>query len=116
MMEDQKVFMVINNNTGECLDMIFGDDSMKKLAQATKEFIEKANDNDWVKYEVVELPLEGAIHKGKLNIITTIRMNNIPCRAIANSFYNLIEIIEDYMTREDEYKRYTYKAEFIKIN
>lgn len=112
-MEDQKVFIITNDN-GRYEDIIIGDESRRQTALATKDYIEKRNDSEWTKYRIVELPLEGKIHKDRVNIITTIKLNNIPFRAIANNFYNVTEIVESYMNLENSYRHYTYHTEFIK--
>lgn len=113
-MGDQKVFIITNDN-GRYEDMIIGDENLRQVALSTKDYIEKRNDLEWTKYRVVELPLEGKIHNGNVNIITTIKLNNIPFRAIANNFYNVTEILESYMKLENSYRHYTYHTEFIKI-
>lgn len=112
---DEKIYIITDDN-GRYLDILIGDSGMRQVAESTKEFIEKKNDNDFIKYRIVELPLEGKIHKGHTNIITTIRLNNIPFRAICNNLYNLVEIIDNYMNSNNDYRKYTYHCEFIKIN
>lgn len=113
-MVDQKVFIITDDN-GRYEDVIIGDDSSRQTAICTKDYIEKRNDLEWTKYRVVELPLEGKIHNGSVNIITTIKLNNIPFRAMANNFYNIVEVIENYMGLEDDYKKFSYHTEFIKM-
>ena len=113
-MEHLKVFYITNDN-GQILDLIVGDDSKRQVAIATKQFIDEDDDNEWIKTRVIELPLEGIIHKGHVNILTTIKLNNIPCRAIANNFYNLVDIIEEYMNLENDYRKFSFQAEFIKL-
>ena len=113
-MEDLKIFYIIDDN-GEILDLIIGDDSKRQLVEATKQFVDEDNDNEWLKTRVVELPLEGKIHKRHINILTTIKLNNIPCRVIANNFYNLVEIVESYMELENDYRKFSFQAEFIKL-
>ena len=113
-MEHLKVFYITNDN-GEIFDLIIGDDSKRQVAIATKQFIDEDNDNEWLKTRVVELPLEGIIHKGHINILTTIKLNNIPCRVIANNFYNLVEIIEEYMNLENDYRKFTFSTDYIKF-
>ena len=113
-MEHLKVFYITNDN-GEIFDLIIGDDSKRQVAIATKQFVDEDNDNEWLKTRVVELPLEGIIHKGHVNILTTIKLNNIPCRAIVNNFYNLVETIESYMNLENDYRKFSFQAEFIKL-
>ena len=113
-MEDLKIFYITNDN-GEIFDLIIGDDSKRQVVIATKQFIDEDNDNEWLKTRIVEVPLEGEIHSGHINILTTIKLNNIPCRAIVNNFYNLVEIIEGYMNLEDDYRKFSFSSEFIKF-
>ena len=113
-MEDLKIFYITNDN-GEIFDLIIGDDSKRQVAIATKQFIDENNDNEWLKTRIVELDLEGKIHKGHINILTTIKLNNIPCRVIANNFYNLVEIIEEYMNLENDYRKFTFSTDYIKF-
>ena len=113
-MENLKVFYVTDDN-GEILDLIIGDDSKRQVAEATKQFVDEDNDNEWLKTRVVELPLEGIIHKGRVNIITTIKLNNIPCRVIANNFYNLVEIVESYMELENDWRKFTFSTDYIRL-
>ena len=114
-MEYNKVWLITDDN-GRYYDILVGDDNLKQTVLTTKYYIEKDNEIKWVKLRIVQLPLEGKIHRGHTNIITTIKLNNIPIRAIANNFYNLTEIVEGYMSIEDEYRKYNYHTEFIKIN
>ena len=113
-MDNLKVFYVTDDN-GEIFDLIIGDDSKRQVAEATKQFIDGDNDNEWLKTRIVELLLEGIIHKGHVNILTTIKLNNIPCRVIANNFYNLVEIVESYMNLENDYRKFTFSTDYIKF-
>lgn len=113
-MDNQRIYFITDDN-GRIVDCIIGDESKRELTKKTKEFIEKDTEREWIKHRIVELPLEGKIHNGHINIITTIKLNNIPFRAIANNFYNLIEIIESYMNLDDEYRKFSYYTNFIKL-
>lgn len=114
-MQDQKVFVITDDN-GVYYDFSVGDESKREEVKKTKQFIDECREESWLKTRIVELPIEGKIHKGHTNIITTIKLNNTPFRAIANSFHSLVEIVENYMDLESEYRKYTYYCEFIKIN
>lgn len=119
MVYELKAYYIVDDN-GRVEDLIIGQEDEKQMVLEIKDCIEKRNDSEWIKYRVIELPielpLEGIIHNGNINIITTIKLNNIPCRAILNNFYNLVEIVEGYMSLENDYRKFTYHTEFIKIN
>lgn len=113
-MEGLKAFYITSDN-GDIKDLIITtDDNGRQVALTTLNFIESRNDS-WLKHRVVELPVEGIIHKGHMNIVTTIRMNGIPIRCILNGFYSLIETIDNYMNINDDYKKYSYVTEYIKF-
>ena len=113
-MENKKIFYILDDN-GRIVDCIIGDESKKQVAISTKEFIEKNNYSEWIKYRIIDLPLEGSIHKDHVNIITTIKLNGQPCRAIANNFYNIIEIVESYLTLENDYRHFDFTCEFVRV-
>ena len=114
-MEDQKVFIITDDN-GVYYDFSVGEESIRGEVERTKELIDEGRAESWLNTKIVELPIEGKIHKGHTNIITTIKLNNVPFRAIANSVHSLVEIVENYMDLENEFRKYTYHCEFIKIN
>ena len=114
-MENLKVFYITYDNWKYYDDPIIGDSSKRQVAVATKQFIDEDNDNEWLKTRVVELPLEGIIHKGHINIITTIKLNTSPCRVIANNFYHLVEIIESYMELENDWRKFMLSTDYIKL-
>lgn len=111
-MENKKVFIISDDN-GRYKSVTIGGDEEKEIAEATLKFIEE--DNEWIKNRLIELQLEGEIHIGQVNLLTTIKLNNIPVRAIVNNA-DIVDIIEDYINIQDEYKKYDFYCEFIKIN
>lgn len=112
-MNELKAFYITDDN-GIIKDLIIGTKEDRQVALTTLDYIEKTNDS-WLKHRVVEMPAEGIIHKGHMNIVTTIKMNDIPIRCILNGFYSLIETIDEYMSIEDDYRRYSYISEYIKL-
>lgn len=112
-MKELKAFYITDGNSIK--DLIIGtEDEVKQTALTTLDFIEKSS-NSWLKNRIIELPAEGIIHKGHMNIVTTIKMNGIPIRCILNGFYSLIETIDNYMNIKDDYRHYTYTSKFIKF-
>lgn len=112
-MNELKAFYITDDN-GIIKDLIIGTKEDRQVALTTLDFIESRNDS-WLKHRVVEIPAEGIIHKGYMNIVTTIKMNGIPIRCILNGFYSLIETIDKYMNIEDDYKKYSYVTEYIRF-
>lgn len=112
-MKNKKVWIISDDN-GRYSSVTIGGDEEREIAQATLKFIEEGNES-WIKNRLIELPLEGEIHIGQVNILTTIKLNNIPFRAIVNNA-DIVDIIEYYMNKEDEYRKYDFYCEFIKIN
>lgn len=112
-MKGLKAFYITNDN-GDIKDLIIGTKEDRQVALTTLDFIESRNDS-WLKHRVVEVKAEGIIHKGHMNIVTTIKMNGIPIRCILNGFYSLIETIDEYMSIEDDYRHYSYCTEYIKL-
>lgn len=110
----EKAFYIVDDN-GEIKDIIIGDDSKRQVAETTLDYILKTDDS-WLKHRIVELEIEGYINKGHVNVLTTIKMNNIPIRAIVNDFKNITTIVESYMTLENDYRKYTFNTEYIKID
>jgi hypothetical protein len=114
MVDKLKAYYIVDDN-GKIEDLIVGqEDEESQVAQTTLDYIQKRNDT-WLKYRIVELKAEGVIHKGHINIVTTIKMSGMPIRTILNNFYNIIEIIENYMKLENDYRHYSYYTEYIKL-
>lgn len=113
-MVNKKVWIITDDN-GRYEDVLVGGEEVRQVALTTLDFINKRNDSEYRKFRLVELELEGEIHIGQVNLLTTIKLNNIPVRAIVNNA-DIVDIIEDYMNKEDEYKKYDFYCEFIKIN
>lgn len=114
-MENKKVYVITDDN-GKYEDVLVGGEEVRQVVLTTLDFINKRNDSEYRKFRLVELELEGEIHIGQVNMLTTIKLNNIPIRAIVNNS-DIVDIIEGYMNREDdEYRRYGFHCEFIKIN
>ena len=113
-MNDLKAYYITDGNTIK--DMIIGtEDEVKQTPLTTLDFIEKDNES-WLKHKIVTVDLEGQIHKGHTNIITTIKMNGTPIRSIANNFQNVVAIVEDYISNDNnDYRKYSYITEFIKM-
>lgn len=112
-MNELKAFYITDDN-GIIKDFIIGTKEDRQVALTTLDYIEKGNDT-WLKHRIIELPVEGIRHKGHINIVTTIKMNGIPIRCILNGFYSLIETIDKYMNLDDDYRKYTYCTEYIKL-
>ena len=110
-MENQKIFYITNDK--EIFDIIIGNENMRNIALATKDIVQKSNEH--LRVRVIELLLEGILHKDRTNMITTIKLNGKPCRAIANNFYNLVEIVESYANLQNDYRKFDYEVKFIKM-
>lgn len=113
-MENKKVYVITDDNA-KYEDILVGGEEVKQVALTTLDFINKKNDSEYRKFRLIELPLEGKIHIGKVNVLTTIKLNNIPVRAIVNNS-DIINIIEDYVNKQDDYKKYSFACDYIKIN
>ena len=114
-MEDKKVWIITDGN-GKYEDVLTGGEEVRQVALTTLDFINKRNDSEYRKFRLIELKLEGEIHIGQVNLLTTIKLNNIPVRAIVNNA-DIVDIIESYMNNKDnEYRKYDFHCEFIKIN
>lgn len=113
-MKKNKLLVILDDN-GKYEDVLVGGEDVRQVALTTLDFINKRNDSEYRKFRLVELPLEGEIHIGQVNVLTTIKLNNIPFRAIVNNA-DIVDIIEDYANKEDEYRKYDFHCEFIKIN
>lgn len=112
-MNELKAFYITDDN-GIIKDLIIGTEESRQVALTTLDFI-KSRNGTWLKHRIIELSAEGIRHKGHVNIVTTIKMNGIPIRCILNGFYSLIETIDKYMNLNDDYRKYSYCTEYIKL-
>ena len=106
-----RVYYITNGN--QIKDFLLGDNK-KQQAETTADVLNKRNETSWIKYRVEELEVEGKLKEKGFNILTTILMNNKPIRSILNKTNEIVDIIEEYNTYNDDYRNYTYKINYIR--
>lgn len=100
----EKIFIITNGN--EIFDILIGEQK-RQMAENTRDFIIKGNQEErWLDTYIVELNTDGNLHKGHINILTLITLNNEPHLAILNELMNVVEKVDDIKNKETEYRRY----------
>jgi hypothetical protein len=106
-----KVYYITNGN--EIKDFLLGDNKNQQ-AEITADIHNKKNEESWLKYRVEELEVEGKLKDKGINILTTILLNNKPIRSILNKTNEIVNILDEYETYNDDYKNYTYRINYIR--
>lgn len=107
-----RVFYLMDS-ADRILDTQIGENK-RAIAQDTLTALIQGNDSDYLTYSILELEADGQIHEnGKMNVLTTLKLNGKPQLAIINQLHKMIELEEYINESENDYRKYELVSNWI---